>query len=170
MSTSDENQLWPAFVGYYQTQGVEPVLLAWQNQQAVDVNLVLLAIYLTRQGLVWHHDLVDQEYQQWMQQSVRPIREVRQQLKKLVSNKAQEKEQFRQQVKTLELASERYVINLLSDSLSRLSLMPAGEVLGKDLFEINLQQALLSMSERLAGDYADIKKDEITKLTRLLFN
>jgi uncharacterized protein (TIGR02444 family) len=102
--------LWRFSLAYYATKGIPEVLIGLQDKLGIDVNIVLLLLWLASQGRVLGDDDMERIgglSRGWQETVVSPLREVRRALKTnspLVE--AQLAEPFRTKIKVLELEAE----------------------------------------------------------------
>lgn len=104
--TAQENAFWRYSLAVYDHPGVSSLLLMCQNELDADVNVLLCCGWLGQQNKILTATQIDgleRCIEEWREQCVRPLRSVREFLK----NKS-ELERFRTEVKTLELAAEKY--------------------------------------------------------------
>jgi uncharacterized protein (TIGR02444 family) len=99
------NPLWEFSLQQYGKPGVAEACLEAQDRFAADVNLLLYAAWLTRQGLgldasQWRS--LESELQPWRQQVLLPLRGLRRGWRQLPAAAG-----LRQQLKALELEAER---------------------------------------------------------------
>lgn len=162
---STGQELWQGFIRFYRLPDVEPLLLKLQDNNGLDVNQVLLAGCLAEQGISWQADYITEEYVQWREEGLKPIRAVRQTLKHLPSSMPNEQEEVRKQIKSIELEVEKHAIKLLwaviADDWSQ-NLIKESHV-SIDLLSQNVGAAISGM-----GLIEDIKKGESDQLIHLL--
>ena len=162
---STGQELWQGFIRFYRLPDVEPLLLKLQDNNGLDVNQVLLAGCLAEQGISWQADYITEEYVQWREEALKPIRAVRQSLKHLPSSMPNEQEEVRKKIKSIELEVEKHAIQLLwtviEDDWSQSLMKELPESV--DLLTQNVRAAISGMS--LIGD---IKKGESDQLIHLL--
>ena len=120
------NPLWQYACQVYSKEGIEPALIELQDRHGADINLILQALWLATEGKEWSQTCVSGDYNQWVAEQVIPLRKMRRNMKitcaqhrELTKNQAQDKEyagvmeDFRQQVKVLELKAEQYGLAML---------------------------------------------------------
>ena len=115
------NPLWCFSLAFYREPGVEPILLTLQNRFEADINLLLLCCWLASQQRRLSPvalELLLALSADWQARCVRPLRVLRRHLKARGGA-----EQFREQVKALELEAER----LQQQQLYELSVQQLGE-------------------------------------------
>jgi uncharacterized protein (TIGR02444 family) len=110
---------WDYSLALYAHSDVERCCLALQEDDGADVNLLLLCCWCSDNGLEpgsqWFRDIqTNQVLQQWREQTIVPLRELRRQLKISAMPGAQS---LRMKIKALELAAEKrqqdYLLQLL---------------------------------------------------------
>lgn len=112
-----DNPLWQYACQVYSQDGVEAALLALQDDHGADINLILQALWLASEGAQWTHACIPNDYGKWMAEQVLPLRQMRRSMKTdWVENKGIGYEDFRQQVKKLELKAEQVALAMLFDS------------------------------------------------------
>jgi len=104
-----ENPLWQYACQVYSMVGVEAALLVLQDEQGADINLILQALWLASEGRAWTKECIPAGYEKWMVEQVLPLRQMRRSMKVDWVGY----EDFRQQVKTLELKAEQYALGML---------------------------------------------------------
>ena len=104
-----ENSLWDYACKIYSQLGVEAALLALQDNHGADINLILQALWLASEGQQWTKACIPNDYDQWMEEQVLPLRQMRRNMKVEWPQQAE----FRQQVKKLELKAEQYALGML---------------------------------------------------------
>ncbi len=109
-----DNGLWQYACRVYSQAGVEAALLALQDDCGADINMILQALWLASEGREWSKACIPDDYAQWMTEQVQPLRQMRRSIKMdWVENKGTQYEDFRQQVKKLELKAEQYALAML---------------------------------------------------------
>ena len=109
-----DNPLWRHACQFYAQSGVEQLLLTLQDEHGADINQILQAHWLGTEGKVWDQGCVSEEYVLWMKQQIQPLRKIRRDMKQQwVVDKGPAFEDFRQQIKKLELQAEQYGLALL---------------------------------------------------------
>jgi uncharacterized protein (TIGR02444 family) len=104
-----DNPLWQYACQVYARAGVEAALLELQDEQGVDINLILQALWLASEGIEWTQGCIPEDYSKWVKEQVLPLRKMRRNMKTDWS----QYEDFRQQVKALELKAEQYALAML---------------------------------------------------------
>lgn len=113
-TNSLENPLWLYACQVYSQPGVETALLTLQDEYGADINLILQALWLANEGINWTPACIPEDYQPWITEQVIPIRNMRRRLKtQWVEQRGLGFEDFRQQVKKLELQAEQYALVML---------------------------------------------------------
>lgn len=113
-TNSLENPLWKYACQVYSQPGVEAVLLELQDEHGADINLILQALWLTTEGQEWTRACIPNDYSQWMAEQVLPLRQMRRNMKaEWGEQRGAVYEDFRQQVKKLELKAEQYALGML---------------------------------------------------------
>lgn len=143
----DRNPFWDFSLALYERPGVELACLRLQNKADMDVNLALLCCWLGVKGVFLPSDslqhLADRT-ETWRASVIKPLRDAR-----IASKTAElpvesaERKAFRDDLKRLELASER----LLQDVLYRM----LTELPGKDGRDADIGGLLRSNLSRYAG-------------------
>jgi uncharacterized protein (TIGR02444 family) len=109
-----DNALWQYACQVYSQAGVEATLLNLQDEQGADINLILQALWLANKGIEWTSACIPHDYNKWVEEQVIPIRTMRRRLKTdWVGLHGEGYEDFRQQVKKLELKAEQYALAML---------------------------------------------------------
>ena len=109
-----QNPLWDYACGVYSQAGVEAELLVLQDEHEADINLILQALWLASAGIEWIPECIPDDYQPWVTEQVIPIRNMRRRLKtQWVEQRGVGFEDFRHQVKKLELQAEQYALAML---------------------------------------------------------
>jgi uncharacterized protein (TIGR02444 family) len=109
LSNHLDSPLWHYACQVYSAEGVEAVLLALQDDHGADINLILQALWLAKGGRGWTKECIPADYVRWMETQVLPLRQIRRSMKTDWTGY----EDFRQQVKKLELKGEQYALALL---------------------------------------------------------
>lgn len=112
-----ESNLWQFALKTYQRPGVAELLLRWQDEQQVSINLVLWLLWLERRGQVISGHLLQQAQQRittWHQQNTQPLRQMRRQLKAGGLNDLA-LAGFYKQLKAAELAAEKVELQWLAN-------------------------------------------------------
>jgi uncharacterized protein (TIGR02444 family) len=107
-----DNPLWQYACQVYSQPGVEAALLDLQDEQGADINLILQALWLASERRVWTKESIPADYEKWMLEQVLPLRQMRRSMKTDWIGY----EDFRQQVKKLELKAEQYALGILYES------------------------------------------------------
>jgi uncharacterized protein (TIGR02444 family) len=109
-----DNGLWQYACQVYSQADVEAALLALQDDHGADINLILQALWLASEAKQWTKACIPHDYDQWMEEQVLPLRQMRRRLKiEWVENRGSQYEGFRQQVKKLELNAEQHALAIL---------------------------------------------------------
>jgi len=109
-----DNPLWRHACQFYAQPGIEQILLTLQDEHGADINQILQAHWLGSEGKAWDQGCVSEEYLLWMEQQIQPLRKIRRDMKQQwVVERGAAFEDFRQQVKKLELQAEQYGLALL---------------------------------------------------------
>ncbi|MEH6451107.1 MAG: TIGR02444 family protein [Oleispira sp.] len=109
-----DNGLWQYACQVYSQAGVEAALLALQDDHGADINLILQALWLASEGKQWTKAYIPTDYDQWMEEQVLPLRQMRRSMKvEWVEKRGSQYEGFRQQVKKLELNAEQHALAML---------------------------------------------------------
>ena len=110
----DDNPLWQYACQVYSQAGMEAALLNLQDAHGADINLILHALWLASKGIEWTSECIPADYEKWVAEQVIPIRTMRRRLKTdWVELRDVAYENFRQQVKALELKAEQYALAML---------------------------------------------------------
>ena len=127
--------LWSFALSIYNRPAVAEACLHWQDQHQAKVNVLLWLIWLGHRQLA----VSESELQQaeatitgWHEQVTRPLRELRRELKPRAANDA-DAEKVREQIKTAELAAERYELQQLELSTASLELANKPDALNDNL-------------------------------------
>ena len=109
-----DNPLWQYACQVYAQAGVETALLELQDKQGADINLILQALWLASEGRAWTKGCIPNDYGKWITEQVLPLRQMRRSMKvDWVEQRGVVYEDFRQQVKKLELKAEQYALAML---------------------------------------------------------
>jgi uncharacterized protein (TIGR02444 family) len=109
-----QNPLWEFACQVYSQAEMEAELLVLQDEHGADINLILQALWLASEGIEWMPECIADDYQPWVTEQVIPIRNMRRRLKtQWVEQRGLGFEDFRQQVKKLELQAEQYALAVL---------------------------------------------------------
>ena len=109
-----DNPLWQYACQVYSLERVEAALLSLQDEHGADINLILQALWLACEGIEWTPACIPDDYDKWVKEQVMPIRTMRRGLKvDWVKLRGESCEDFRQQVKKLELKAEQYALAML---------------------------------------------------------
>jgi|SRR6185437_619314 len=102
-----DNPFWRFSLAVYAADGVEDECLALQQELNIDVNLLLFSVWVgAERGINITQDDIrsaDATVESWRKRVVRPLREVRQALKKTRADR----DDFRRKVKAIELEAEQ---------------------------------------------------------------
>lgn len=118
-----DSPLWQYACQVYSQQGVEATLLKLQDDHGADINLILQALWLANEGRSWTKDCIPANYEKWMVEQVLPLRRMRRSMKTDWAGY----EDFRQQVKKLELKAEQNALAKLYLSTDGSATVPAAE-------------------------------------------
>jgi len=118
-----DSPLWRYACQVYSQQGVEVTLLELQDDHGADINLILQALWLANEERAWTKECIPDDYAKWMDEQVLPLRQMRRSIK----TDWPQHEDFRQQVKKLELKAEQYALALLYLNTDGLAAVPAAE-------------------------------------------
>ncbi len=139
---SGAERLWRFSCALYQEPEVEPAALALQDEHGLDVNLLMLCCFLGLHGVRATRETIatlDQHARAWRTVAVEPLRDLRRRLKHDVGAvSADSASAFREQVKQLELESERLQQETLFRTLERLPGKNAREAERAGLMRLNL--------------------------------
>ncbi len=133
----DQQQFWHWSLALYPS--IKPMALQWQDEFGVNVNVLLLLLYLQqRQQLLQASEieLLQQSVQTQQQLFTAPLRQLRRQLPAQLSESAAAS--LKQQLLQAELCSEQLEQQQLIQCLEHLPLRPA--LPGTSLLELYLQQ------------------------------
>jgi uncharacterized protein (TIGR02444 family) len=145
-----DNPLWQYACQVYAQAGVEAALLELQDEQGADINLILQALWLASVGRTWTKACLPSDYGKWMIEQVLPLRQMRRSMKiDWVEQRGAGYEDFRQQVKKLELKAEQYALAMLFVSGDKEDNDEVGSVIS------NLT---------LLADYSDFSVDKFDQL------
>ncbi|RED54137.1 TIGR02444 family protein [Aestuariispira insulae] len=115
---------WAFSLDFYGKVRVEETLLALQNSRGLDVNLILLCVWLGTKGVSLQKESMQKLVglsSGWHLQAVLPLRQLRQSLKEPVAGiDRDDAERVRQGIKELELATERMQQDMLFQALEEL--------------------------------------------------
>lgn len=122
------NPLWQYACEVYSKDGIESALIELQDRHGADINIILQALWLAAEGKEWSQACVSNDYNQWMAEQTIPLRKMRRNMKITCAHSKQKNkerakgketeyveliEDFRQQVKVLELKAEQYGLAML---------------------------------------------------------
>jgi uncharacterized protein (TIGR02444 family) len=106
-----DSPFWQFSLRFYALPDVAPTCLELQDHAGVDVNLLLLLLYLADSRFQATSEIVrqlDASIASWREEAVKPLRGLRRRLKTDIGAIAAEKrEAFRNQIKKVELEAER---------------------------------------------------------------
>jgi uncharacterized protein (TIGR02444 family) len=149
-----EAECWAFALAIYAKPGVAEACLTLQNEARVDVMLLLTVIFaaVNRRILLTPGEIntLDEACRPWREQIVQPLRTIRSELKtgpQPAPNEATE--QFRSQVKTLELAAERLENKLLVECLPLRS--PEQEIVKPEQLRAVLESAVAHFAGKPRG-------------------
>lgn len=115
-----DNELWQYAYQVYSQTCVEAALLALQDDHGADINLILQALWLASEGKQWTEACIPADYDQWIAEQVLPLRKMRRSMKvDWVEKRGPQYENFRQQVKKLELKAEQHALAMLFHQSNR---------------------------------------------------
>jgi uncharacterized protein (TIGR02444 family) len=124
MGSSEDRQigaLWSFAVAFYQRPGLEPLLLAMQDEDGLDVPLLLALLYAGTQGIELAREQLGALHQlaaAWQTKAITPLRSARRALKAPLGGPVDAaQESLRAQIKAAELDAERLLLNRLEDLL-----------------------------------------------------
>jgi uncharacterized protein (TIGR02444 family) len=124
------DSFWAHSLAFYAQAGVDGACLKLQERHGLDVNLLLLCLWLGRGGIRLDQRGVARlmaASKPWHDQAVLPLRGVRQRLKRpLGAVPPDAAESLRQRVKVLELEAERLEQDVLAAAAPRSANAPAG--------------------------------------------
>lgn len=149
-----DNPLWQYACQVYAQAGVETALLELQDEQGADINLILQALWLASEGRAWTKGCIPNDYGKWMTEQVLPLRQMRRSMKvDWVEQRGAVYEDFRQQVKKLELKAEQFALAMLFVNSDKEEKDEVGSVIS------NLA---------LLADYSDLSVDSFDQLALLI--
>lgn len=154
-----QNPLWDYACGVYSQEGVEAALLILQDEHCADINLILQALWLASEGVEWTPECIVGDYGKWVAEQVIPIRALRRHLKTdWVEQRGLVFEDFRQQVKKLELQAEQYALAML--------FIASQEFLDRDTNQAPTD--LLTSNCELLEKFLGLKPQSLEPLTELV--
>jgi len=145
-----ENSLWDYACQVYSQAGVEAELLALQDDHGADINLILQAMWLASEGKVWAQACIPNDYDKWMEEQVLPLRQMRRSMKADWAGY----EDFRQQVKKLELKAEQYALASLYLNIEGLAVESAAEKINLAVQNMHILAEYLVIENTLLQDIA----------------
>ena len=110
-----DNEFWQFSLAVYAENGVADECLTLQQQTGLDINVLLFCAWIgVRGGILSSADIeaAMRNVAHWHDRVVRPLRSVRQEIKKLGQS---ELESFRERIKSIELEAEQIEQALLFD-------------------------------------------------------
>lgn len=114
LGPSLDNPLWQFACEFYARAGIETTLLTLQDEYGADINLILQALWLATLGKSWSAACIPVDYDPWMAEQVQPLRTMRRNMKvNWPEQKEKGFEDFRQQIKKLELKAEQFALCML---------------------------------------------------------
>lgn len=143
VDTKDEASLWHFAVNYYQRPGVTELCLSLQDNWQADVCLLLWCLWLEARGQALSHAQLlhaQQQLQPWRDTVITPLRQLRHTIKQRYGQQDGAIEALRQQIKTAELAGERWQLQ----QLQALASWPPSAVCAGDNVSLYLTQLGLS--------------------------
>jgi uncharacterized protein (TIGR02444 family) len=154
MTTSSDSAFWQFSLRFYALPDVAPACLALQDEANVDVNLLLLLLFLADNGRAVARDDVahlDAAIAPWRAEVVEPLRALRRRLKTGIGE-FPPSEPFRNMVKKVELEAER---------LEQGRLEKAASNLGNLADRLSAAHANLAAYEAHLGGLPDAPKEAI---------
>jgi len=145
-----ENSLWDYACQVYSQAGVEAELLALQDDHGADINLILQAMWLASEGKVWTQTCIPNDYEKWMEEQVLPLRQMRRSMKADWAGY----EDFRQQVKKLELKAEQYALASLYLNIEGLAVESAAGKINLAVQNMHILAEYLVIENTLLQDIA----------------
>ena len=111
---------WQFALKFYDRPGISDLLIGLQDEQSVDVNLVLFLCWCGATGRMPFDEgqlsAAQDSIAVWQTDVTAPLRQIRRQIKGGVANVALEaSDPFREEIKRLELASERIAQSVLAE-------------------------------------------------------
>ena len=153
-----DNALWQYACQVYSQPGMEAALLDLQDEHSADINLILQALWLTSEGTEWTFDCIPNDYGKWVKEQVVPIRTMRRSLKiDWVEQRGFGCENFRQEIKTLELKAEQYAVAML--------FVASQKFLENDTSQLSAD--VLKLNFELLAKFLAIKPQVFESLTKL---
>lgn len=125
MEQMTADAFWEFSVDRYARDGVSKVCLDLQDVFGVDVNMLLLCLWCGQAGLALTTDqlsqLIQGEAGQWHRDIVLPLRSARRSMKgRSIAGEENDIEEFRSQLKTIEIESERWQQRSLAAAVAAL--------------------------------------------------
>lgn len=109
-----DNLLWQFACQFYAQPGIEHALLVLQDEYGADINLILHGLWLAEKEVEWQSSIIPARYSLWMKEQVLPLREMRREMKvQAINREWAGREQFRQQIKKVELIAEQHALAML---------------------------------------------------------
>ena len=155
---------WDYSFTFYTSEGMEPLLLSFQEEAGLDVNLLLLCCWTGRHGVRLDSATLarlEQHAGAWRDVAIRPIRTLRERLKLDVGGmSAADAASFRDKVKSLELEAEREEQRLLIRLLDSVYAKDGRDADRAGLVRANLVRYIASNSPKTL----ETRKDVLEKL------
>lgn len=156
-TNSLENPLWKYACQVYSQQGVEAALLELQDEHGADINLILQALWLAGEGKQWSRERIAKDYDKWMKDQVLPLRQIRRGMKVEWPNQ----EDFRLQVKKLELKAEQIALWMLFVSSDNVNKQEEGPVISNSTLDLRLNVTLVA-------EYLKIPQEKFQQLISII--
>ena len=137
-SSNQNNALWQFMLNLYAKDGVKELCLGAQNEHGIDVLLLLMDAGLQQQQCAWPDKDALQDYIEWREQMIVPLRALRMIL-------AKDEEPLRTQLLTAELSAEKQGVQLLFDAQANSVTVSSDAFLDKDF--IYVQPGLANAQE-----------------------
>ena len=142
----DDNEFWKFSLTIYRAPHVEDGLLLMQDRHGLDVNLILLCCWLGGRGVRLKENslsLLIKETKPWREKVVEPLRHLRRMIKREIPICANlPTETIRQQIKVVELESEKFQQDILYSMLESLHGLDARDADRPGLMRANLLSLL----------------------------
>ncbi len=161
---SPESDLWRFSLDFYALPGIAPALIALQDRDGLDVNLMLFALWLgiSGRGRLDHDNLAaaEQAVRDIRTEIIEPLRALRRRLKDKPDSDVQN---LREGVKALELAAEKLVQTRLAGLTGSADAGLAAEV---RLAAANANLALYLRPQRFASAEATAIRNAVERFIR----
>ena len=151
-----DNPLWHYACQFYSQPKTEAVLLELQDHQGADINLILQVLWLASMHVEWTPSCIPDGYQQWIKEQVLPLRKMRRSMKvEWPIEKGECFDDFRQQVKALELKAEQIALGMLFEGCE--AIVIKGDIENKEPDVKSVNDNLTRLAQYLMIEFREFK-------------